>query len=276
MNRSLCRELNYLTLDLLAEYLGVPSKKVRSIYDELLHDKLFLREINEQLKYVRKYYKKGICRLSVIPSVDEFSIQRIVQYIIVRITRPRVVLETGVFYGGSTCFLLNALRRNKFGMLISIDLRSNSPQGSRNRHMKVKNTEDVPHPLTTGFLVPPGLKKRWNLVLGDSLKEIPKLRERIDLYNYDSDHSYSFFQREANLVWPKLNKNAIVLVDDINWSNGFFALCVKKKLYPLIITDNGKSGLLARTGIVKRGHLFELRPEVVGFKKVRRAVGKSR
>ncbi len=43
----------------------------------------------------------------------------------------------------------------------------------------------------------------------------------------------------------------------------FMVFVLKKKIYPLIITDNGKSGLRARTGIVKLGHPLEKRVEVV-------------
>lgn len=67
-----------------------------------------------------------------------------------------------------------------------------------------------------------------------------------------------------SLIWKKLSTNALIVADDLDWSNGFFSFCVDKKIYPLIITDNGKSGLRARTGIVKLGHPLEKRVEVVG------------
>ena len=67
-----------------------------------------------------------------------------------------------------------------------------------------------------------------------------------------------------SLIWKKLSTNALIVADDLDWSNGFFSFCVEKKIYPLIITDNGKSGLRARTGIVKLGHPLEKRVEVVG------------
>jgi len=67
-----------------------------------------------------------------------------------------------------------------------------------------------------------------------------------------------------SLVGGKLTKNAVILADDLDWSNGFFSFCVEKKLYPLIITDNGKSGLRARTGIVKLGHPLAKNKDMVG------------
>jgi len=36
--------------------------------------------------------------------------------------------------------------------------------------------------------------------------------------------------------------------------NAFFAFCVKQRLYPLPVTDNGKDDLRVRTGIATRGN----------------------
>lgn len=99
---------------------------------------------------------------------------------------------------------------------------------------------------------------------GDSHREIPKIKEHIDLYIHDSEHSFRFIRKEMALVWSKLSKNGIIIADDLDWSNGFFSFCVEKKLYPLIITDNGKSGLRARTGIVKLLHPSVNHKDVVG------------
>ena len=100
--------------------------------------------------------------------------------------------------------------------------------------------------------------------MGNSLEEIPRVGEKIDLYNHDSDHSFDFIKQEMTLVWDKLNSIALIMADDLDWSNGFYSFCVEKELYPLIITDNGKSGLRARTGIVKLDHPFRLQKDVVG------------
>ena len=84
------------------------------------------------------------------------------------------------------------------------------------------------------------------------------------MYIHDSEHSFQFIKKEMSLIWEKLSKKATIVADDLDWSNGFFSFCVDKKIYPLIITDNGKSGLRARTGIVRLGHDLEKQKEVVG------------
>lgn len=263
MDAALCRELNGMTLDRLAIYLDVPSADIRALYQELLDDMAFLAEINERIVFARQYFRKGICRHDSVDSVDWFAIQRITLYVLVRLYRPSVILETGVFYGGTTMFILNALRRNNSGTLISIDLPGQLADEDMRHHL-VGDSEKVPQGLDLGFLVHPAQAGRWEPLQGDSHAEIPKIDRTIDFYNHDSDHSYDFIKKEMALVWPKLSRDALIMADDLDWSNGFYSFCDEKKLYPLIITDNGKSGLLARTGIVKRGHPMSLRPDVVG------------
>lgn len=263
MDPQLCRTLNHMSLEQLSKYLDVDINEIEKYYTELLNDEEFLNEINQQITFARKYYQKGICQHVKLDSVDWMAIQRIILYILVRLTKPSICLETGVFYGGNTCFILNALRRNNHGQLISIDLPANDIK-SEQRHHLVGDTEDIPNGLDIGFLIHDNLKKRWKFIRGDSHKEIPKIENSIDLYIHDSEHSFSFIQREMSLVWERLSKNGIILADDLDWSNGFFGFCVEKKLYPLIITDNGKSGLKARTGIIKRGHPSEKERDIVG------------
>jgi hypothetical protein len=263
MDPNLCKMLNHLSLEQLAIYLKIDLKKIQDLYSELSEDNEFLGEINEQIQSSRKFYQKAIFKHEELDSIDWMAIQRIILYILVRLYKPAVCLETGVFYGGNTCFILNALRRNNFGELISIDLPANEIK-SNERHFLVGDGENIPDKLDSGFLIHESLKNRWNFIRGDSLQEIPKIKKEIDLYIHDSEHSFQFIKKEMSLIWEKLSKKATIVADDLDWSNGFFSFCVDKKIYPLIITDNGKSGLRARTGIVRLGHDLEKQKEVVG------------
>ena len=83
---------------------------------------------------------------------------------------------------------------------------------------------------------------------------IPSLQDTFDFYIHDSDHSMPFLSRELAAAWEKLSAEALILVDDIDWLNAFYAFCVKHRLYPLLMTDNGKGDLRVRTGIAKCGH----------------------
>lgn len=263
MDALLCRSLNQMSLEQLATYLHIAATDIEKLYEELLNDHEFLNQINQQIVKVRPFYQYGICRHTHLDSVDWFAIQRILLYILVRLYRPSVCLETGVFYGGTTCFLLNALRKNGHGKLISIDLPATTISADQRHHL-VGNSENIPPELDIGFLIPNLYKERWTLIKGDSLEEIPKIQEPIDFYSHDSEHSYEFIRTEMELVWKKLTPNATLIADDLDWSNGFFSFCIEKKLFPLLITDNGKSGLRMRTGIVRLDHPFRNKKDIVG------------
>lgn len=128
----------------------------------------------------------------------------------------------------------------------------------------VGSSENIPAGLGNGFIVHENLKERWEFIRGDSHQEIPKIEKMIDLFIHDSDHAFDFLTKEINLVWDKLKSDSLILADDLDWSNGFYSICAQRKLYPLIITDNGKSGLRARTGIVRMDHPFRQEKDIVG------------
>lgn len=88
-------------------------------------------------------------------------------YIIVRLLRPKVVVETGVAAGFSTSYTLRALHDNGFGKLVSIDL----PTTDRLRRLNEDGILDETHvafPDQTGFAIPSHLRDRWTFLVGDS------------------------------------------------------------------------------------------------------------
>src|SRR5215468_1827986 len=84
----------------------------------------FLAGVNDRLQSVRREhgFTKGIFRQERLDSVDWFAFERILLYALVRHLRPAACLETGVYYGGNSAFMLAALDRNGAGRLVSIDL----------------------------------------------------------------------------------------------------------------------------------------------------------
>jgi predicted O-methyltransferase YrrM len=195
--------------------------------------------------------------MPTIDSIDWFAFERVLIYVLIRFLKPNRVLETGVYYGGNTAFALKALARNQSGKLVSIDYPDSEIRikgTSEARHSLVGDSELYEPKLRPGFMVPPSLYSHWELIEGDSLRIIPSLQDTFDFYIHDSDHSMPFLSRELAAAWEKLSAEALILVDDIDWSNAFYAFCVKRRLYPLLMTDNGKDDLRVRTGIAKCGH----------------------
>ena len=91
--------------------------------------------------------------------------------------------------------------------------------------------------------------------------------EGIKLLLHDADNMPfdSFFAASSCVpASPLETSGTTLLADDLDWSNGFYSIIDQQKLFPMIITDNGKSGLLARTAVVRLDHPFRNKEDIVG------------
>ena len=258
-----------------SEYILCEYDELIGYYKELLDDKKLLDGINECIENTVDNFgfTKGLFGKGIVDSIDWFAYQRVLLYVLVRYLKPKHVLETGVYYGGNTVFLLAAAHQNNFGTVHSIDLPDSKIRALRNesnnhknlaRHTLVGESELYDETLSPGFIIPEYLKDRWNFIGGNSVEVIPTLDYHFDFYIHDSDHSFDFLNREISAAMGKMNKSAIMIVDDLNWSNSFFKFCVEWELYPLLATDNGKDSLMVRTGIVKLDHPYNGNRDITG------------
>ena len=118
---------------------------------------------------------EGIAPFTTAHHAD-FSLARLC-YIVCRLLKPDIVVETGVAYGVTTAFILKALESNGKGNLHSVDL----PPLGKNAYKFV------------GYLVPEELKDRWVLHRGVSKRVLPKLLpqlKKVDIFVHDSLHTY--------------------------------------------------------------------------------------
>lgn len=265
MNISETRTNNIYNIKSLAAYLGEEEKVFMDFYDELLNNHDFLKQVNERIVFTRENhgFQKGIFNMENINSIDWFAFERVLIYLLIRYFKPENVLETGVYYGGNSAFALLALDKNKKGKMTSIDYPDSEIRETSAdipRHTLVGDTELYTSSLRPGFMVPLDLKERWELREGDSLSIIPGLKTTFDLYIHDSDHSMEFLSKEIELAWKKLSDDAVLLVDDIDWSNAFYSFCSSKRLYPVLFTDNGKDNLRVRTGVISKKHIRNADP----------------
>ena len=235
------------------KYFDVEPGSFVSLYDELAGDAGLIEAANAQLDRGRSLgFRRGIFGKPNVDSVDWFGFERILTYVLVRYFRPNVVWETGVYYGGNSLFLLRALQRNGVGQLTSAELPATDviDKSLHPRHPWVLDSEYYDtRAIEPGCLVPPGLRKDWDLRLGSSLDILPGFPGPCDLYLHDSDHSMNFLLTELQIVKPRLSEQAVVVVDDIDWSNAFMSFCSSERLYPLLFTDNGKDELRVRLGL---------------------------
>ena len=145
----------------------------------------------------------------------------IIYFALVRLTRPEVVVETGVCDGFSSRFLLLAMERNGYGTLHSIDLPNQDvpleAAGGRQRDVMASGR-------ATGWLVPESLRHRWRLHLGDAKHVLPAVLQdvgMIDIFIHDSLHTYDHMLFEYRTAWPHLRPGGILLSDDTDWNRAF-------------------------------------------------------
>jgi predicted O-methyltransferase YrrM len=141
-------------------------------------------------------------------------------YHVVRWLRPAISVETGVFRGISTAFLLAGLRDNGNGRLYSIDLPNQSDRTPEGPMV----ASALPPGAETGFAVPSALRERWTLELGDTHQHLPPLLDRvgpIDLFFHDSGHSYENMRWEYGVALAHLRAGGVLASDDVAWNSAF-------------------------------------------------------
>jgi predicted O-methyltransferase YrrM len=145
-------------------------------------------------------------------------------YAMSRALAPSVVLETGVAYGVTSAYLLQAIEANQKGTLWSVDL---PPLG--------RQAEDY-----VGFLVPKTLRSPWNLRRGATRRLLPELLPQvgqIDLFIQDSLHTYRTITDEISMVWPYLRPGGVVVADDVGDNRAFGDFAKRVKLSACVMVQ---------------------------------------
>ncbi|MFB3778496.1 MAG: class I SAM-dependent methyltransferase [Bryobacteraceae bacterium] len=129
-------------------------------------------------------------------------------YVLCRLKRPKAVIETGVSYGVTSAYLLQAMQVNGCGTLASIDL---PPLGA-------DATGDV------GRAVPERLRGRWRLQLGSSRQWLGRVASElapVDIFIHDSLHTYRMVKWELETVAPFMAEDGVGICDDIEGNAAF-------------------------------------------------------
>ncbi len=134
---------------------------------------------------------------------------------LVRLLRPRHVVEVGVSSGVSSAYLLDALELNGRGTLHSVDLPQH-PRPNRRRPAVPSASWTLPPGRSTGWAVPFALRKRWDLRLGDKAAVLPLLAdelEEIGLFVYDVPHRDATSRDEFDRMDPRMPPGSVAIVD---------------------------------------------------------------
>jgi len=212
----------------LSKFMKVEYSDLKKLDEELFNSD-FMNYIHSQKKQV-----EGI-KLGSLP----YRTLAPILYLICRIKKPKVVVETGVASGFSSSFILKALQENSIGKLYSIDLpvkawKENDPR----EYICRPNDRDV------GWLVPNNLRDRWELIIGSSDEKLKPLLDRlqsVDIFLHDSDHHYKYMLWEYQTVWSYIRKGGLLLSDDIDRHEAFNEFTAKKNSSKLILS--GQMGI---------------------------------
>jgi hypothetical protein len=185
--------------------------------------------LNLEVKIIKKNLPSKLVRKnlrcafenSIFPKSEEMPLsfeEAMSCYLVVRLMKPKVVIETGVSAGRSSAFILQALEDNNHGYLYSIDPNPNS-----------------------GYAIPNSLRKRWVFVSKKSSEILPSLLKElgeIGMFLHDSLHTYENMMYEFETVYPFITKGGIILSDDINFNKAFQDFCKKHSLHPVFLNNN--------------------------------------
>jgi len=154
-------------------------------------------------------------------------------YVLCRLHKPEIALETGVAYGWTAIFILTALEKNKKGRLYSIDLPAFALGSSK----------------WSGAMVPDRLRAEWSIRIGPQAKLLPRLLSElspVDFFHYDSDKTYQGMITTFRLVWPRMSSRGLMISDDLD-NDAFLDFAESEGLQPIIVikpTDKKRVGIL--------------------------------
>ena len=174
------------------------------------------------------------------PYPTDYSIHedsRLFLYALCKIVKPDLVVETGVAYGISSAYILQALAENDKGTLYSID----------NVFKPWESLEMI------GNAIPSKIQDRWKLIIGTSSEKFDDLfqsLEKVDIFLHDSLHTYKNMLLEFQTAWPFIKNSGFLLSDDVIDNNAFLEFYLANKGHPILLenTENDKTTM----GIIRK------------------------
>jgi predicted O-methyltransferase YrrM len=170
----------------------------------------------EELKRLKTDFYRSAGYTSIMRSMSDLlrsidPLGSLILYLACRVSKPKIVVETGVASGVSSTAILQAMQDNNLGMLHSVSL----PEEALSSVDK-----DAVANRVLGWIIPKQLTGRWILHRGSSKDVLPSLLREldpIDIFFHDSDHSYENVTFELAEAAPRLRKGGAMIVDDVNF-----------------------------------------------------------
>ncbi len=182
------RNEEYL-VSLIANITGETPPAVQRYVDEI--------KMNQELKL---RIKSALAETDYPADIDIRFGRRVGWYALIRILKPKLVIETGVDHGIGLSVICEALKLNR-------------SEGFRGKYI---GTDIDP---LAGKLASPEYGDFAQIIYGDSIASLSNLTETIDLFINDSDHSAEYELSEYQTIIEKLSDRAVILGDNSHVTN---------------------------------------------------------
>jgi predicted O-methyltransferase YrrM len=200
----------------IALIFGVPIAEVLGYVTEI--------EENQTLKNAISRFKKDNPNYS---DSKIYPARRIAWYCVIRITKPELVVETGIHNGLGATVILLGLQKNGLGKYMGVDINPDA-----------------------GRLIPKELLLLASLEVSNSIDFLNSLKNSsIDLLITDSDHRYDFEISELESSKNSLKSEAIIISDNSHDSSALFDYSMQKGRRFAFLQENTKNHWYAGAGI---------------------------
>jgi len=148
-------------------------------------------------------------------------------FALVRGSKARYMVETGVAFGWSSLAILVATNNDPDSRLVSVDM----------PYVK-GNTDHL-----VGLCVPDSLRDRWTLIRRADREGIPqalKILPELDLAHYDSDKTVEGREFAYPRLWAALKPGGFLVSDDVSDNTAFIDFCKSLNAEPVIVRCDDK------------------------------------
>jgi len=205
----------------ISEATNTPYETVMTYFKEIQEDKKLTAHLQELNKKSDLNYK------------SDYEIRfgrRIGWYALVRILKPKIVIETGVDKGLGSCVITAALLRN----------------AEENLPGEYFGTDINPK---AGYLLQGEYAKMGKILYGDSIESLKKFEHKIDIFINDSDHSSEYEAQEYEVINPKMNPKGIIIGDNAHGNSKLLEFCLKTNRKFCFFKEHPKNHFFSGAGI---------------------------
>lgn len=222
-------------------FLGFQADVVAAAVDDLCAGDL-VPSLAEAVRGVPEFSKARFV------DIDSFSLFRTMLYVVVRLLRPTVMVETGVLNGFGTAFILQAMADNNHGRLVSIDL------PLKDLSLFEQGSVPLPKGKEPGWAVPASLRLRHDLRMGPAERLLPEFvlaDGGPDIFMHDSDHAFIHLIMELSFMWSHM-KQGLLIADNVEQNDAFSRFAAATGRPSLVVSSYDRPDRRWQHGLLQR------------------------